>query len=76
MADSVSFQEGHKVKAKQSIYEVADDHSPGGYLCRKGDVLIVRTCPNNCTYPLYVSHEPITDRSFGVSPEELEVMPC
>jgi len=36
------YKVGDRVRAKEAIYEPADDYAPGGYFCRKGDLLIVR----------------------------------
>jgi hypothetical protein len=47
------------------------------HFCDKGEVLIVRKVtdekrPRNGIWPVYVSHEHITDRSFGVMLDEIE----
>jgi hypothetical protein len=68
MAD---FKVGDRVRAKEAIYEPADDHAPGGYLCDKNDLLIVRKLTPQFKRSLSVSHEHITDRSFGVEPDEV-----
>lgn len=56
------FTEGQRVRAVESIYEPADDHSPGGYVCLKDDLLIVRKVRDKGQWPLSVSHE---DREDG-----------
>lgn len=69
----LQFKVGDRTRATQSIYEGPDDYSPGGYFCRKGDLLIVReVCPDAKVWPYSVSHEAITDNSFAVSADEIE----
>lgn len=75
VVDLSQFSVGSKVRAREAIYEPADDHAPGGYLCRKGDVLVVRKLTPQFERSLSVSHEHITDCSFGVSPSEIELLP-
>lgn len=67
---------GQKVRATKGIYEPPDECAPGGYLCRKGEELIVRAIVPASAYPIKVSHEHITDNSFGVTPEEIEEWPA
>jgi hypothetical protein len=65
---------GRRVRAKQAIYESADDCHPGGYLCQKGDLLIVRAVRSPGSFWRYsVSHETVTDRSFSVDEAEIEL---
>lgn len=67
-------QVGQKVRLLSDIFEPADEYAPGGYLARKGEVLIVRKLnPQSKFFPVQVSHEHITDRTFGVTYEEIEV---
>lgn len=67
------FQVGDRVRAKEAVYEPADDYSPGGYLCAKGDLLIVRRVTTQRDgRTLHVSHESITDNTFSVMPSEVE----
>jgi hypothetical protein len=70
----VDFSVGQKVRAKRSIYAPADDYAPAGYLCSEGDTLIVRRLSTWAIdpYPVKVSHESETQRSFGVKPDEIE----
>jgi hypothetical protein len=67
-----AFTVGQKVTVCEAIFEPADDHHPGGYLCSKGDLLVVRKVRDSGKWPIHVSHEHITDRSFCVSPDEIE----
>lgn len=70
MAD---FKIGDRVRAKLAIYEEADDHAPGGYVCAKNDLLIVREVyPLAARWPYSVSHESVTDNSFCVAADEIE----
>lgn len=70
-----TFVVGDRVRAKQSIYEPADDCHPGGYLCQKGDLLIVRDVrgASSSLWRYSVSHETVTDRSFSVADTEIEL---
>lgn len=68
---------GDRVRMKRTLNEEADDELPGQHFCYKGEVLIVRRVtdekrPRNGVWPVYVSHEHITDRSFGVMLDEIE----
>jgi hypothetical protein len=64
-------QVGDRLRAKEAIYEPPDDHAPGGYLCDKGDLLIVRSIDWRMSRPLAVSHESVLDRSFLVDLDEV-----
>jgi hypothetical protein len=66
------FKVGDRVRVKEAIYEPADDHAPGGYVCLKGDLLIVREVREKGQWPLSVSHEEVTDNSFACGPHEIE----
>lgn len=67
-----AFKVGDAVALKADLYEPADDHSPGGYLARRGEKLIVREVRSQTQWPLRVSHEHRTDgRSFVVGPAEV-----
>lgn len=63
---------GSRVRLLSDIYEHADDHSPGGYLARCGEELIVRGFGKH--FPFYVSHSHITDNSFGVQRSEFALI--
>lgn len=68
---------GDRVRMKRTLTEAASDELPAQHFCDKGEVLIVREVteeklPRNGTWPVYVSHEQITDRSFGVMLDEIE----
>jgi hypothetical protein len=71
-----NFTVGQKVRAVASIYEPADDFAPGGYLCHKGETLVVRRVDATGFHPVKVSHENVTDRSFGVQGDEIEPLPA
>lgn len=60
---------GDKVIAKVSIWDDGEDHHPPGYLCVKGETLVVRRVTD---LKLDVSHEEITDSSFMVTFDEVE----
>lgn len=47
--------------------------TPGGLYARRGEILIVRRVGEAGAYPVAVSHEDITDSSFGVKLDEIEV---
>ena len=59
----------------ESIYMYIYVHAkPEQLLCNKGEVLIVRKVTGkNAIWPVYVSHEHIADRSFGVTLDEIEL---
>ncbi len=64
---------GDRVRMKETITE----ELPAQHFCDKGEVLIVRRVtdekrPRNGVWPVYVSHEHITDRSFGVMLNQIE----
>ena len=66
------FSVGDKVNAACTLLDPASGDSPGGVLCNRGDVLIVREVKMDERFPIKVSHEHITDNSFGVEPSEIE----
>lgn len=65
------YKVGDRVRAKLAIYEPADDHAPGGYVCGEGDLLIVRKVRESGNWPLSVSHEDVTDNSFSCGLDEV-----
>lgn len=65
------FAVNDKVRLLDDIWDDGQDHHPPGYLARRGEVLIVRSDVAR-TFPIYVSHEEITDNSFGVELSEIE----
>ena len=70
---SKQWKAGDEVTVVDPVYEAADDHSPGGYLARPGEKLIVRQVRDRGQWPISVSHETVTDGSaFSVSTEELK----
>ena len=65
---------GDRVLLLKDICEQGED-LPTGIIARKEEVMIVRGVPDNPNsyWDLYVSHDYITDRSFGVKSEEVEL---
>lgn len=70
-----TFNVGERVKLRRDVYEHADDHSPGGYLARAGEVLVVRYVTPGGHWLYRVSHNEITNNSFGVTADEIEDAP-
>lgn len=74
----MTFQVGDRVRARVAVFEPANDCHPAGYLCSKGDELVVRKLPqphvNQAAYPCAVSHENVTDCSFWVLADEIEAL--
>lgn len=68
---SHDFKVGMKVRAKRDLSDGPDDYSPGGTYASKGELLVIREVRDTGPYPISVSHEHITDRTFGVSPDEI-----
>lgn len=69
---------GDRVKILETITEPPTEELPAQHFCDKGEVLIVRDVTDENTdekrpraWPIYVSHEHITDRSFGVTPDQI-----
>ncbi len=73
-ASPLRFYEGQELLARVDIYEGADDHSPGGYLCHRGDVLRVVGFSDSKEYPIRVQHLNRTriDDNFKIAPHEVE----
>jgi len=69
-----ALQVGQKVRLLIDIFEHADEYAPAGYLAFKGEVLIIRGLKPESVRPVSVSHENITDCSFGVAYDEIEVI--
>jgi hypothetical protein len=67
---------GATVRLLEDIYEAPDDYSPDGYLARRGVELLVRASRTSWVSPFdyYVSHQHITDRTFGVKASEVELV--
>lgn len=68
---------GDRVRMRETITEPASDELPAQHFCDKGEILIVRKVteekrPRNGVWPIYVSHEHITDNSFGVMLDQIE----
>lgn len=60
----------------ETITAPPTEELPAQHFCDKGEVLIVRDVtdekrPRNGVWPVYVSHEHITDRSFGVTLDQI-----
>lgn len=69
---SGQFKIGDRVTPRNDIYEPADEDSPGGYLARAGEALVVRRITPGGHWLYRVSHPEITNNSFGVTAEEIE----
>ena len=68
---------GDRVRMLDTITEGPSSELPAQHFCEKGEVLIVRKVtdekrPRNGVWPFYVSHEHITDQSFGVMLNQIE----
>ena len=73
---AAAFNVGDRVRAKIDMLDDLRDDGMGISLCAsKGEELIVRSIR---VYPdkvyLHVSHEHITDRSFSVTPDEIDLV--
>jgi hypothetical protein len=66
---------GDRVRAKLRLGQGPTEDLPAQHFCDKGDELIVRSVEPGI-FPVYVSHEHITDRSFGVNMSEIEQIPA
>lgn len=68
------FTVGDAVTVKLSVGDAPNECSPGGCYASPGEKLIVRGFSKyeGVAYPVHVSHEHITDRTFGVEPHEIE----
>jgi hypothetical protein len=69
--DKLAFKIGDRVRLMASIWDDGQDHHPPGYLAHEGEILIVRSVTPG-QWPIYISHEQVTDNSFGVNPGEIE----
>jgi hypothetical protein len=67
---------GQKVKAKVACHNGLSEEGIGGYCCIPGDVLVIRAVgdrnSNNFNWDYWVSHESVTNKSFGVNDYEIE----
>lgn len=64
---------GDEIELICDIYEHADDHSPGGYLARKGEKLVVRRIyADGKPRPYSVSHHGVLDSTFVVDAHEFK----
>lgn len=69
------YEVGQKVRALKSLYDAPDGDSPGGCLCQVNEVLIIRDVKLDSKFwPLHISHEHITNNSFGVKLDEVELI--
>jgi hypothetical protein len=64
---------GQRVRLLKDIWDDGQDHHPPGYLAHKGEVLIVRAFDRGHEFPVCISHKRITDKSFRVALDEIEV---
>jgi len=71
-----TFTVGQRVRALTHLINPANDHSPQSCYASKGDLLIVRRVrpAGEIFYNISVSHEDITDRTFGVTEAEIELI--
>jgi hypothetical protein len=68
------FKVNDRVRMLTNIWDDGQDHHPPGYLAHKGEVLIVRSLDPGHEHPILISHEQITDQSFRVAENEIEVV--
>jgi hypothetical protein len=62
---------GQRVRLISDIYDYGDeDHHPPGYIAMAGEILIVRGIDGPTM--IEVSHEDVTDKTFGVYAPEIE----
>jgi len=69
-----AFSVGQAVTPLRPLGDDPSGDSPGGIYSHPGEKLIVRRIGGG-TFPISVSHEDITDQTFGVKPEEITHMP-
>ena len=65
---------GDRVRIKYNLNEHPSEDGPGCNLAKEGEVLIIRQISEGHDFPIKVSHEHITDRSFGVLAYEIELI--
>lgn len=66
------FTVGDEVTVTRRLWELADEHGPGGLLARPGEKLIVRAIRERGDWPISVSHHDRTDgMTFAAAPDEL-----
>lgn len=71
MSEAVNqYKVDDRVKLLVDVWDDGADHHPPGYFARKGEVLIVRSVEPK-TFPVYVSHEDVTDNVSGVRLDEI-----
>jgi hypothetical protein len=65
---------GQKVRALKYLGDDADGDSPGGIYAKPGEILIIRKVrePGKSGWAYSVSHEDVTNSTFGVSEGEIE----
>jgi hypothetical protein len=69
-----NYSVGQKVRALEFLGDAPSGDSPGGNYARPGEILVVRKVDPESSFPISVSHENVTDRSFGVEVNEIEVV--
>lgn len=69
-----AFSVGQAVTVKHPVGDDPSEDSPGGIYATPGEKLIIRRIGGG-TFPISVSHEDTTDRSFGVKPDEIKLLP-
>ena len=67
-----NYRVDQKVRALERLGDTPSGDSPGGLYASPGEILIVRAINPTYAYPVAVSHEHITDRTFGVAVNEIE----
>ena len=72
-----SYAVGDRVRMLETITAGPTDELPAQHFCTAGEVLVVREVTGanrrNGVWPVYVSHEHITDRSFGVTHDQIDL---
>lgn len=80
MISENKFTVGQSVVLLEDIWDDGcENHHPPGYLAHRGETLIVRAYDPGHEFPVCVSHEHITDRSFRVALSEIKLKdqpPC
>jgi hypothetical protein len=71
--DIKNFHVGQRVRVLEAVGDAPSGDAPGGVYATRGEILVVRKInPSTFAYPIQVSHEDITDSSFGVKLTEIE----
>lgn len=73
-APATCYKVGEPVLAVSHLHKLPDGDSPGSDYCHPGDLLFIRSIGSGEFFDYFVSHQGITDRSFGVKSSEIK--PC